>query len=658
MNLVLTMALGSRTWGDFALNLCLSVRATHPKAKLGLIHDGLSIAGLEREVEQFFDYSYRVQDSDPAPQPLTGGVGSEPYFFITAYERAFYTKTQLFDIAKSVMPEFEGCIYLDADVLMLPGRSVDEWFNVHKGRAFTCWNNALYNTENNTTLGSGYTFWCEPETIKPYWDKLHKPITHVPQINSSFLYFENDVTAMCLFDRATQVWADKEFKYKPYKGVKPDELCFNIACAATGIMPHQFPYYPIFFQFASEHFEETYIMHGWPALGFAGDGLQSEHLCGIYNKYVAYYREVFGVDEEFKFDNSKKSVTDSNPIRIEPVRKRTLYRRGEVKGSFGGIFNPSGLVLNERISELANEQPKTSFITIYRKESNHHVRQGYLNESAVPYIQVLEKDREFERELIDRGFNVGERLEDFRLFEWCGRLYCSHTLITQNLRNDMRAGIAISEIDNKFEVLQKVMDVKLPIETRPVEKNWVFFEPEKGRLHCIYSISPYRLFMLATHNLWVEVPKKQPELKWFHYGQPICNSTNPILIGEHYFVMFHTKEAGVYHHGAVLIDRVSLEITHYTRNSIFIKEPHLTEGIGKGIVYVSGACLIAAAPSAPEGGTKDHIRIFFGEADSSSCYVDYNAMELIDAIKKFPATPSPATAGEQRRILEVNTNYE
>lgn len=123
------------------------------------------------------------------------------------------------------------------------------------------------------------------------------------------------------------------------------------------------------------------------------------------------------------------------------------------------------------------------------------------------------------------------------------------------------------------------------------------------------------------------MPVKQPRLDWFHYDAEICNSTNPILVGEHRLMFFHTKENGIYHHGAVLLDAATHEITHYTRNSIPIKNTAYADGIGKGIIYVSGSVLLE-----PEG----LIRVFFGEGDSSACYNDYDKDELINIIKQYP----------------------
>lgn len=613
MNIVMTMALGSRVWGDFALNLCLSIRSTFPKAKIALIHDGAAILGLEEQVEQFFDYSYRVQDSG----------------YTTAYEHAFRLKTKLWQISQLLDPKAKAYLFLDADVIMLPGRSVDEWFNQLKEFEFTAWCNDAYDFRTGNRSRSDYTFWCEPSDLSVFFKKRRPELELevMPQINSSFLYFKNCMRAEDLFYEASKVMETNriDLKEEVYKGVRPDELCFNVACLTLKVLPHQIPFYPVFFQFASEHHEELYIQSNWPAMGFAGEARNADHLVAMYNRFVNYYRKMFDIDEPFKFDNTLKALIDTNPIRLEAKRKRTLYRRGEVAGSDGGIFNPSGLTLSDG-----------SLMTIFRKEANCDINTGYKNASAVPFLQTLKRNKYREEELRLEGFPEGVRVEDFRLFIYNKHICCSHTVIERNLQKEMRSTVAISKLVADRFVLATT--VPLPIQVRQVEKNWVFVQIE-DHLYCVYSAQPYQLFVLLA-NGWEAVERKQPDLKWFHYNQPICNSTNPIAVDEYYLMWFHTKENGVYHHGALLLDG-NLEIKFATRNSIIIKDSAIAEGIMRGIVYVSGCMLVSnnhpqGNPSLKKGGELNTVRVFFGEGDSSSCYVDYDKEELLNVIKKYP----------------------
>ena len=115
---------------------------------------------------------------------------------------------------------------------------------------------------------------------------------------------------------------------------------------------------------------------------------------------------------------------------------------------------------------------------------------------------------------------------------------------------------------------------------------------------------------------------KTPKLKWFH-DKYICNSANPILIDGSYLMFFHTKERGIYYHGALLIDAITKEITHYTRNPIQIKS--WGHGIAPNLIYVSGAIVV-----------DDTLRVLYGESDESACYNDYNKDEFVTEIKKYP----------------------
>lgn len=573
MRLVTIIAIGGKEWGNFALNCCLSIKAHNWKQKVALITDGHATLGLESEIEKFFDYQTLVAHPQyPTPQ-----------------EKSFYTKVNLYDIVTAMCPDANEFINIDADCLMIPGRSVDEWFNQHEGRTFTCWNNDLFDFKTGTTSRKDYTFWCNPLEAKEKYG-LENPM---PQVNTSFIYFNKSALAKNLFEVAKKVWHDTDLEYKEYKGVKPDELCFNIACSVTNVLPHETPYYPIFFQFASSNQQELYIQHCYPALGFAGQLRPSDRFVDLYNKYADYYRDLFGVGK-FTVDTKVKAIKDYGEI-ILPCVKRTIFRAGELPNSDGGVFNPSAIVVNGEL------------ITILRKEKNLDCYKKYTHSTAIPHIITEYRDFELPIEGVTNA-----RREDFRLFNSGSGIMVSYTKIVNG-----ECSIAFGLLGAFNEALIGEVDVILPIEKKPMEKNWAFFESDQT-LYCIYSLNPYRLFKLDTD--WKEVSVKQPKLKWFH-SEYICNSSHPILIDNYYLMLFHTKELGVYFTGAVLLDKTKKEIVHYTKNSIRLKD--YADGLNKGLIYASGCVYLE---------DKNAIRILYGEGDSSACYSDFNKDELINAI--------------------------
>lgn len=599
-NVVVLIAVGDPTWGEMCLNACLSIRANDPKQKTALIYTEGTIKGIEPLINKYFDYGLNVFSHLESP-----------------IEFAFYLKTRLYDYAVQMMPDVDEFIYLDSDCIMVPGQPVSQWFNKHKDLQWTIYCNDIYDFATNKRHRKDYTFWCEPEEVNKQFDGLLKQI---PQTNSSFIYWKKGEVAKELFDTAKKIWDDTEIKFQDYKGVKPDELCFNISCAVTGIMPHQTHYRPIFFTFASETQNSEYVLHYYKAFGFAGIHAPLLWIANMYNSMVRYYRDHFSIAKPFVFKiESRGGIVDPNPINIRIVSKRTLFRREELDNSQGGIFNPDGIMLEDG-----------SLMTIYRKEPNKNIVEGYKSNSALPHVHILGEHREedFELQMPNKPDHV--RYEDFRLFEPYSKSYkgfhVSHHKIVGNLKDGMICECVLSTVSDG--ILRSTTNVYIPIPANKIEKNWAYFFDDYV-LHIIYSLNPYRIFKCAGWEMpnlkqSKELTVKQPTLNWFHKSF-ISNSTNPILVGEHYVMFFHSKEAGVYYHGAVLIDQKTKEITHYTRNSI--KFPFLGEGFQPTILYISGSVFIPK---------RNIIRVFAGEADSTSICYDFDATEFMDTIKLYP----------------------
>jgi predicted GH43/DUF377 family glycosyl hydrolase len=166
--------------------------------------------------------------------------------------------------------------------------------------------------------------------------------------------------------------------------------------------------------------------------------------------------------------------------------------------------------------------------------------------------------------------------------------------------------------------------VELPIKTNLTEKNWIFFS-EEGVMWCIYSLAPYKIFF-EEKGKWEQLEVKQPNMKWWQHNRYICNSSNPILIGDSYLIFYHSKSDGLYSHGACLIDQYSKVMTHYFRHGIPVKV--WGEGLQKNLIYVSGAVYLES---------QNILRIYYGESDSHSCYNDYDAANFMNELKKYKA---------------------
>lgn len=590
---VVTIAVGNSDWGNLAINLALSVKSTTPNQKTCLIYNDSAIKGIEPLVERFFDY----------------GIHTNSFDFSTPHELAFYLKTQLYDIVTKSIPDANEFIFMDADSIMIPSGRCNDWFDKFKDIEFTAYCNDVFDFSTKKRKRKDYTWWCEPLEAQEYF--AIPSANKMPQLNTSFIYFKRGVNCKALFEEAERVWNDEGFVgYKKYKGVKPDELCFNIACAKLGIYPHKDLYRPIYLRFAAEVESDAYVIHYYKALGFAGEKANSDSILLFYNRLSDYFRKFHGIKDVFHYSNAVKAVQDNNKLLIKPIKRRTLFRQGELTNSDGGIFNPDAIL--DKDGRL---------MTIFRKEVNHDVyRNIYTHTSSIPFVYFDESEY---YDLNTIGYPDAVRMEDFRLFLHGGEIMCNHTLVM-----DMRDGkenikCCLSYIRGNEIFCLGVPN--LPIELQKMEKNWVFIS-EGDKLYCIYSLSPYKIFVStkdSDYTDWSEVKVYSPELKWFHFGKPICNSTNPIFIDGYYFMMFHSKENGVYFHGACLINPETKEIEYFTKNSLDIKPSE--EGRQKGLLYVSGCVYLERL---------NVVRVYFGEGDSHSSYAEFHKDKLMEEIKK------------------------
>lgn len=566
---------------NLALNCCLSIKSNDKNVKVGLVYCPSEVKELQPLINKYFDAKLEVENTMSSP-----------------IEFAFYLKTDMYELATSLFPEAEAYLYLDSDLMMLPNRKVSDWFDEHNDKIFTAYCNDMYDYKTKTRKRQGYTFWCDPEQIGEIIEMPEG--AKMPQINSSFVYFKKSET-MRNFFKAVRLVYRTNLPLKTYKGFIPDEFCFNVACATTNILPHRNTYCPVFFQFAIEWQSDMYMLHQYSIFGFAGTVRQASWIVDFYNKLANYYREFNGVALKFSFDQDEiRTIKDPNPIQIEPITKGTFFRAGELPNSDGGVFNPDAL---------------DNGLTIFRKELNLDVYKGYSGTTGIPHVTYEGRSKELKMV----GFPEGLRIEDFRLFEHGFDIMCNHTLVYKDKPNDRHIACGLSVING--DEIQFWQVPKLPIKTGRTEKNWVYFSD--GYIHLIYSVNPYLLFKYDGKD-WVQCEVESPQLEWFHKGEYLCNSTNPILVGEHYLMFAHTKQAMRFFQMAILIDKNSKEITHYTRNSIPLRNI-VTDGIHKGLFYLSGSVVMG-----------DKLRLLFGEGDSIASYNDYDLNSFINEIKKYP----------------------
>jgi len=291
-------------YAEMALNLALSINANKGKGLgIALFHDGPLPYTVACRAHLFTNVIDLAQVPAYKSAPLKANL-----------QKAMYAKLLLNDISP-----FEKTILVDADTLILPGRNVNELFEKCAGSSFLAMT-VGYKSPDAVNLEK-YTFWCDPTEVYEYFAiPTESPM---PQINASFIYFDQGPVAYSVFRRALFIWNDTSFtKFTPHHRFKTEEFCFNTACAIEGVYPvpeGKKIFHPIFSKMYFHEWTEAKLYQEFIAFTLAGAELGKENdyrLARLYNSLTEHYRRIFGVGDDFLIEaNSKSRKPNKLPYR-------------------------------------------------------------------------------------------------------------------------------------------------------------------------------------------------------------------------------------------------------------------------------------------------------------------------------------------------------
>lgn len=263
----------------------------------------------------------------------------------------------------------------------------------------------------------------------------------------------------------------------------------------------------------------------------------------------------------------------------------------------GYYYNPSGFCDNGKYYGVLRGEDKiiNTLEELFTQQCN-------------PYIFNTEEKKLAKVELI--GFDVNERIEDFRVFEHDDKTLCSFVFIEKESWDKNRVckqGLGYLDFENKTLTKLKIYDSPF---NKDQEKNWGFFSV-RNELFFIYSVSPWLVYKVNKDYSIGDVISYD-NLNF--YSDPIINhnfisiSSLPVSYNEKEMICFvHTKEKGVYYQTILLFDKTSLDVTYLCSKVILQGGKEEGNKKKKGILYISGLVV------------NDDITIYYGEADTSAC---------------------------------------
>jgi hypothetical protein len=259
---VVLIAAGHPYYGQWALNLCLSIKYNDMFLPVSIAWKDNALNHIKNNLNHF-DKVIELTDK----QTTRNGVKDYTKAKLHLYELSPYDET----------------IFIDADVILLKNKSISELFEKLKDVDFTIGCRAEDNLETTNELQ-----WTSPsEVIEHYGSGT------LYHISSEFIHFKKTAETKKLFKTAQKIHTEPNIEYKRFNGTVADELAFQLAMKLLDMKPHQVPFLPFYW----EHYEKkTATISHIPSefYGYSMGGcMNREESIKIYNGLANFYSQQY-----------------------------------------------------------------------------------------------------------------------------------------------------------------------------------------------------------------------------------------------------------------------------------------------------------------------------------------------------------------------------
>lgn len=264
---VCIVALGYEIYGNYALNLAMSLKAYQPNLKIALLYEPRTINHLTEQEKSLFDHLILIPESEY----LVG-------------ETKQYQRVKL---CVNKYTPFKHTFYMDGDNLFLD-KKVSWLFGELHDKDFYIGLNGSYDLATNKKTKSNYTYWCDD--IKDVCNYFK--VSYLPQTVSGFYSFKKTDWTDSLFEEALKVYDDPKAPTIKWANGKADEYCFNVALAKLGYKQPEF--HVFYFDKLNGTTDAKNIYSDFWGIATGGNRV-SKNLIIIYNRLVDKYCTKLGI---------------------------------------------------------------------------------------------------------------------------------------------------------------------------------------------------------------------------------------------------------------------------------------------------------------------------------------------------------------------------
>jgi len=291
---VLLVAVNHPYYGNYAFQLALSILNTSPKMKITLAHNGAGINHLSEDQLSIFDKVIKVKDS---------------ILEVNGRKQTMIFKAFLNDITP-----YDETLYLDADMLWSPKKSVEEFLlTIPKKVNFTMQNRGKLDLATEKQLDSTFNIWVNTKHLKEVY-KFKEG--HLYNLSSELIFWRKCKEVDAYFKQVKIEFSSIKVKHIDFGGGIPDELPFGIAMIKTKMYPHKENWRPAYWEGYDKKRlllrpKELYLEYF--AISFGGN-LQENMIKKFYNNLAQYYCNQFGEQHSFPLHDKRRFIAERHTI--------------------------------------------------------------------------------------------------------------------------------------------------------------------------------------------------------------------------------------------------------------------------------------------------------------------------------------------------------
>lgn len=279
---VVFLALGNRIYGRMAFNACLSIKANCPTLQTALYYEESAVVDFKK---RHFDL-FNCKSECP-----------KEYYIYDNKLSYFRAKTRMYDFTP-----FDKTLWLDADTLIHPGKGKDILALFDSDKDYYAQTYNLLDCDTGKRVVQSFY----PDSL---WHPLNKALVEryelqgkiLPQINSSFIYFEKNERMKAFFEEIKNLWEQGVNPVKNWRKDFPDEFFFHLAGARLGVQTDPVPFAPLYGDHEFKTMRKNAGLSEWMGaeamqkdhIGMMLYGLNPpNHVVSIYDNLVRRYHDI------------------------------------------------------------------------------------------------------------------------------------------------------------------------------------------------------------------------------------------------------------------------------------------------------------------------------------------------------------------------------